>query len=209
MKNLSSSRIPSGDDWRNGHLTAHDWNLLFTKSTIEVFEPGTTIIKQSKALPVAYVTESGIVRIQRNGERTIILRELREPGFLLGEHTLFVDNAVSHFEVRAETRATLRRLNVPFLLQYFQSNPQLAFRFCSTLGRQFARNFRISSINLELYDLRFASTHTVTGISQKPLVNTPRILTDFFPFLIDSLILYGNINDFMDFNQPTHPFWDR
>merc|ERR1712137_338263 len=92
--------------------------------------------------------------------------------------------------VRAETRATLRRLNVPFLLQYFQSNPQLAFRFCSTLGRQFARNFRISSINLELYDLRFASTHTVTGISQKPLVNTPRILTDFFPFLMDSLILY-------------------
>ena len=195
LKNLLCSRaqIP---EWFDAQLTAEDWNVLLTLSAPRSFAEGAIIVKQDQEEPVAFLTHSGVVAVERivrsEEERIVHLRELKEPGFLLAEASIFQSTFKSSFQIIAKTPVTLMQLNVPFLLQIFPLLPRLAFRFLSTVAHRLCAHAKVNSINSSLFDLRFISTHTVTGTVQRSLL--PRSLFDAFPSLAASVILFGTFD---------------
>ena len=173
------------------NLTPHDWKLLITNSQLVKFEKSEKIIEQSKNAPFMYILKTGAIRFVRNKREgdsisSTFITKCRRKNYLFGHHSVFRSTFRSPFDVVAETKVEVLQLNVAFINKFLQSNPKLAVRFYSEIGRNLTETIKLS----------FSGISRVSLLVQIPRAKAdersmPHSFCDYFPELLSQTILYG------------------
>jgi CRP-like cAMP-binding protein len=112
-------------------LTERDWKLLLTGSVAQRYEPDAVILEQRVPNQHLYRLKSGFARVEIENDMYSGTKHVGtlKPGSMFGEMSVLDNQGLTTARIVADTPVVVDRIRESFVVNLFQSEPDLSRRF--------------------------------------------------------------------------------